>query len=117
MLDAKSTAPASQTRTSQAEPSQTKTKAFWPDGWWEIVDYKIGIIPLPIFLLLFLVIAAFALTGTVPSDILMAIVLLSMGGFACAELGKRIPIIRNIGAAKRLPVLGTLRAEAKDGPV
>ena len=34
-----------------------------------------------------------------PSDILMAIVLLSMGGFACAELGKRIPIIRNIGAA------------------
>src|SRR6202042_1922285 len=27
------------------------------------------------------------------------IVLLSMGGFACAELGKRIPIIRNIGAA------------------
>jgi CCS family citrate carrier protein len=29
----------------------------------------------------------------------MAIVLLSMGGFTCAELGKRIPIIRNIGAA------------------
>ena len=44
-------------------------------------------------------IGAFALTGKVPSDILMAIVLLSMGGFTCAELGKRIPIIRNIGAA------------------
>ena len=29
----------------------------------------------------------------------MAIVLLSMGGFTCAELGKRIPVIRNIGAA------------------
>jgi CCS family citrate carrier protein len=35
----------------------------------------------------------------VPSDILTAIVLLSMGGFTCAEIGKRIPIIRNIGAA------------------
>jgi CCS family citrate carrier protein len=35
----------------------------------------------------------------VPSDIQMAIVLLSVGGFTCAELGKRIPIIRNIGAA------------------
>jgi malate:Na+ symporter len=78
---------------------QGKTKAFWPERWWAIVDYKIGIIPLPIFLLLFLVIGAFALTGKVPSDILMAIVLLSMGGFTCAELGKRIPIIRNIGAA------------------
>ncbi len=73
--------------------------AFWPKGWWSIVDYKIGIIPLPVFVILIAVIAGFAVTGKVPSDILMAIVLLSMGGFACAELGKRIPIIRNMGAA------------------
>src|SRR6266567_9142524 len=72
---------------------------FWPYGWWRIVDAKIGIVPLPVFIILIFVIAGFTLTGTVPSDILMAIVLLSMGGFACAELGKRIPIIRNIGAA------------------
>src|SRR6201994_1212323 len=84
---------------SSAPVSQAGTKSFWPERWWAIVDYKIGIIPLPIFLLLFVVIGAFALTGKVPSDILMAIVLLSMGGFTCAELGKRIPIIRNIGAA------------------
>jgi malate:Na+ symporter len=75
------------------------TAAFWPKGWWSIVDFKIGIIPLPIFVVLLAVIAGFAVTGSVPSDILMAIVLLSMGGFTCAELGKRIPIIRNIGAA------------------
>ena len=81
----------------QAEPSGAE--GFWPKGWWAIVDYKIGIIPLPIFVILIGVIGGFAATGTVPSDILMAIVLLSMGGFACAELGKRIPIIRNVGAA------------------
>ena len=84
---------------STAPVAQSEAKSFWPERWWGIVDYKIGIIPLPIFFLLFLVIGAFALTGKVPSDILMAIVLLSMGGFTCAELGKRIPIIRNIGAA------------------
>src|SRR5580658_7489252 len=84
---------------SVAQPSQSVTESWWPKGWWSIVDYKIGIIPLPVFLILIAVIAGFAATGTVPSDILMAIVLLSMGGFACAELGKRIPIIRNIGAA------------------
>jgi Na+/citrate or Na+/malate symporter len=78
---------------------QGETEGFWPKGWWSIVDYKIGIIPLPVFVILLAVIAGFAFTGKVPSDILMAIVLLSMGGFACAELGKRIPIIRNIGAA------------------
>jgi CCS family citrate carrier protein len=89
LTDVKSTAPV----------LQRETKAFWPERWWSIVDYKIGIIPLPVFVILFAVIAGFALTGTVPSDILMAIVLLSLGGFSCAELGKRIPIIRNIGAA------------------
>src|SRR6266852_362217 len=75
------------------------SSAFWPYGWWRIVDAKIGIVPLPVFIILIFVIAGFTLTGTVPSDILMAIVLLSMGGFACAELGKRIPYIRNVGAA------------------
>ena len=73
--------------------------AFWPQGWWRIVDFKIGIVPLPVFVILIFLIAGFTATGNVPSDILMAIVLLSMGGFACAELGKRTPIIRNIGAA------------------
>ncbi|HEX3500883.1 MAG TPA: 2-hydroxycarboxylate transporter family protein [Stellaceae bacterium] len=73
--------------------------AFWPQGWWRIVDVKIGIVPLPIFVILIFLIAGFTLTGNVPSDILMGIVLLSMGGFACAELGRRTPIIRNIGAA------------------
>ena len=98
MQDANSTAPVSQGR---ALPDETNApaKAFWPQGWWKIVDYKIGIVPLPIFPILFLLIGAFAFTGKVPSDILMAIVLLSMGGFTCAELGKRIPLIRNIGAA------------------
>src|SRR6185437_6680487 len=76
-----------------------ETEGFWPKGWWSLVDYRIGIVPLPVFVVLLAVIGGFALTGKVPSDILMAIVILSMGGFACAELGKRIPIIRNIGAA------------------
>src|SRR5471030_2600719 len=66
--------------------ARSETEGFWPKGWWSIVDYKIGIIPLPVFVILLAVIAGFAFTGKVPSDILMAIVLLSMGGFACAEL-------------------------------
>jgi malate:Na+ symporter len=85
----------------QSRPAVAQTPAtrFWPERWWSIVDYKIGIIPLPIFFVLLAVISAFAATGKVPSDILMAIVVLSVGGFTCAELGKRIPIIRNMGAA------------------
>ena len=88
-----------QDKTRAATAKKSAAGGFWPNGWWQIVDYKIGIIPLPVFVLLLAVIGGFAATGTVPSDILMAIVLLSMGGFTCAELGKRIPIIRNVGAA------------------
>ncbi|MBS0243434.1 MAG: 2-hydroxycarboxylate transporter family protein [Proteobacteria bacterium] len=86
--------------TGQAAPALTdSSRGWWPTRWWDIVDFKIGIIPLPIFVILLAVIAGFAETGKVPSDILMAIVLLSMGGFTCAELGKRLPVIKNFGAA------------------
>src|SRR5882757_914872 len=89
----------STTTVPSVDPDRPAPAPFWPNGWWKIVDAKVGIVPLPIFLVLLALIAGFAATGSVPSDILMAIVLLSMGGFACAELGKRIPYIRNVGAA------------------
>jgi malate:Na+ symporter len=76
----------------------TRPAAFWPRGWWRLVDYKIGIVPAPVLLLLLVVIWGFAATGKLPSDILMAVALLSVGGFTCAEIGKRLPILRNIGA-------------------
>jgi malate:Na+ symporter len=72
---------------------------LWPNGWWRIVDLKIGVIPLPVFLILLGLIAAFVATGKVPSDIMMSTAVLTAGGFACAELGKRIPVLRHIGAA------------------
>ena len=80
-------------------PQPAARAETWPQNWWRIVDIRIGIIPLPIYLALLLLIAGFVLTGKVPSDILMSIVLLAVGGFTCAELGKRLPILRNIGAA------------------
>ena len=63
------------------------------------MDMRIGIVPLPVYLLLLALIAGFVATGKVPSDISVSIALLAVGGFSCAELGKRIPVIRNIGAA------------------
>lgn len=66
--------------------------------WWRFVDFKIGVVPAPVFLLILGVTAGFVAEGKAPSDIPMAMALLSVGGFACAELGKRIPIINQIGA-------------------
>jgi len=67
-------------------------------AWWRIMDRNIGIVPLPVFAVLVALTAGFIAVGKVPSDILMNIALLTMGGFACAEIGKRIPYLNQIGA-------------------
>jgi malate:Na+ symporter len=72
---------------------------FWPEGWWRLMEFRIGIIPLPVFVVMGALIAGFVATGKISSEISMAIVVFSFFGFTCAELGKRIPLIRNIGAA------------------
>ncbi len=67
--------------------------------WWAIVDFRIGIVPLPVFVGILGLVAAFVRNGHVPSDILTNMAVLAVGGFACAELGKRLPLLRHIGAA------------------
>ena len=58
-----------------------------------------GIVPVPVAIVGVAVIAAFVWLGAPPSDILMNIVVLAVGGFFCAEIGKRTPGLRNLGLA------------------
>src|SRR5208282_1090555 len=82
-------------------PDEQSHTAFWPQGWWKILDYKIGIVPLPMYLILIALIAAFIYLGKgkISSDILTSIAILAVGGFTCAEIGKRLPVIKHLGAA------------------
>ena len=63
------------------------------------MDTRIGIIPVPIYVMLFALIVGFVYTGDIKGEISMMIAILVIGGFTCAEIGKRIPVLRNIGAA------------------
>ena len=67
--------------------------------WWQVMDLKVGVVPLPIFLVVVSVAAVFVARGKAPSDILMNMAVLAVGGFACAELGRRLPYLRHIGSA------------------
>jgi malate:Na+ symporter len=71
---------------------------FWPERWWRLVDSRIGIIPLPIYVVLVALVITLVYTGEMRSDGPTMIAVLVLGGFTCAEIGKRIPILRNIGA-------------------
>ena len=84
-------------------PPKTSTR-FWPKGWWKLMEIRIGIIPLPVYLLLLGLLLAFVLMNKVtdektPEEISTVLAIMVVGGFTCAELGKRIPFIRSIGGA------------------
>ena len=71
---------------------------WWPNGWWRIMDTRIGIIPIPVFVILFLLLAGLTYTGDIKGEVSTMIAVLVIGGFTCAEIGKRMPILRAIGA-------------------
>jgi malate:Na+ symporter len=73
---------------------------FWPQGWWKLVEFRIGIVPLPVYVAFAALVAFFILRdGKVASDLPTMIAVLALGGFGCAEIGRRLPVIRNLGAA------------------
>ncbi len=67
--------------------------------WWSVMDFRIGIAPLPVVLIVLALAATYVALGKAPSDILTNIAILTTGGFLCAEIGKRIPVLRSLGFA------------------
>lgn len=82
------------------EPAtMSRSASFWPTGWWRLMDYKIGIISLPIYVILVGLLAILTQQGQIKPDAPTMIAVLVLGGFTCAELGRRLPVLRSIGAA------------------
>jgi len=90
----------------EAEPLVTQPKdtaprqeKFWPYGWWKLMEIRIGIFPLPIYILAAALLAVLVSIHKLANEISLVIVTFAFFGFTLAEIGKRIPIIRAIGAA------------------
>lgn len=64
-----------------------------------MMGWRIGVIPVPVFVLISSVIGYFIASGKLPTEINMMLAVLAVGGFACAEIGHRLPIINQIGGA------------------
>lgn len=80
-----------------APQETTASTGFWPQGWWRVVDLRIGVIPLPVYVVCTAVLVYLLAKGQLPNEINVAIAVLAIGGFSCAELGKRLPLIGRIG--------------------
>jgi hypothetical protein len=53
---------------SRADSAGQPRRAFWPEGWRRLIDFRIGIVPLPIYVLLIGLIAALVAVGEIKSD-------------------------------------------------
>jgi len=91
---ARATAPATQAPSKHGAPSTRSLR----ERWWAVFDLRIGALPLPVYLLLVGILAAMVHNGKLASDLPTGIALVAVGGFTCAELAKRIPWVRHIGA-------------------
>ena len=87
--------------TTKIRPDEAATRGGTP--WLASVrflaDYRIGILPLPVYAILFALIMSFSLTGQINGEINMMIGALALGGFTCAEIGMHIPFLRSAGGA------------------
>ena len=72
---------------------------FWPQGWWKLMEMRVGVIPLPVYVLLLGMMVVFVRLNKVPGEISMVIAIMMVGGFTLAEIGKRVPILGSIGGA------------------
>lgn len=89
---------ASTTPPDTAASATPARRRFWPEGWWRLMEIRIGILPLPVYLLAGALIAGFVASGKLPGEISVAIVMFAFFGFTFAEIGKRLPVLRHIGA-------------------
>jgi CCS family citrate carrier protein len=69
------------------------------------MELRVGILPVPVLVLLIAVLSAFIYTGKfpasgkTPNDVCTMLAVLAVGGFVCAEIGKRIPVVKDVGGA------------------
>jgi CCS family citrate carrier protein len=69
------------------------------------METRVGILPLPVLVVLAALLTAFVVTGKfpasgkTPNDVCTMLAVLAVGGFLCAELGKRLPLVKDIGGA------------------
>jgi len=82
-----------------ALPAHTDASRGALPPWERLMGIYVGIIPLPVYGLLVAVVAGILLSGPVPTEMAMVLAIMLVGSFTLAEIGNRLPYVRNIGAA------------------
>jgi malate:Na+ symporter len=69
-----------------------------------LMEIRVGIIPLPVYLILLALIAIFSIQGKISGEVTVMIAVLVLGGFTCAEIGRRTPVLNVIGGSSLVTI-------------
>jgi malate:Na+ symporter len=69
----------------------------WARVWQRMLEWRIGVVPAPVFAVLAVLTWHFVAMGKVATDLPTMIAVVAIFGFACAEIGQRIPAVRSVG--------------------
>lgn len=73
--------------------------------WKKVLGFKVGgVIPISVYIPFMMVVYLLINAGKFPKDMIGAISIMTLFGFLLAEIGKRIPILKDVGGA---PILAT----------
>jgi len=68
------------------------------------LDYKIGVVPLPVFIILALIVYLASITGTLPKDMVGGFATVLVLGMLLGHFGLNIPILKDIGGPAILSI-------------
>lgn len=86
---------------SQNVDAQTESK-----GWFhKILHLKVGVIPLPIYVVFAVIIFSAAALGRLPNDMIGGLAVIMIMGILLSDLGFKLPILKNIGGPAILSLM------------
>lgn len=73
------------------------SKPDWVKRWWKLMDFDIGIIPLPVYIILIVLMVTFTAINGVGKELAMVIAIAATFAFTLGEIGNRLPLLKHIG--------------------
>lgn len=79
---------------------ETTSKTFWQTA----CELKIGPVPAPVYLVLAVIVAAAAIFGQLPADMVGGIAIMMVMGILLGDIGLKVPILKDIGGPAILSI-------------
>lgn len=81
--------------------SEETAKGFWS----KLLNVKVGVVPLPLYITLAIIIYAASVYNTLPPDMIGGFAVIMIMGILLGDLGMKIPILKDIGGPAILALL------------